>query len=130
MANDENTGVGTLGLERWVQFTYIVGALFTFWLLDHLVKEVWDIFDEPDPTLVTAISGVGAILLMVGLYKHAKTNKFVNECAGELSKVTWPTRKETQAQTVVVLIVSAIAAAILGVFDAVWSAVTDLIYKA
>jgi preprotein translocase subunit SecE len=43
--------------------------------------------------------------------------------------VSWPTRKETWSQTIVVLIVSVIAAIILGVYDAVWSHITDLIYN-
>ena len=46
----------------------------------------------------------------------------------ELSKVSWPTRKETWSQTIVVIIVSIIAAVILGVFDAVWAQITDFIY--
>ena len=53
---------------------------------------------------------------------------FVVEVCVELSKVTWPTRKETWSQTIVVIVVSIIAAIILGVFDAFWAQITDLIY--
>jgi preprotein translocase SecE subunit len=48
--------------------------------------------------------------------------------AVELASVTWPTRKETWGNTVVVFVVSLVAAIIIGLFDAGWSAVTDLIY--
>ena len=44
--------------------------------------------------------------------------------------MAWPSRKETSASTIVVIITSIIAAGILGAFDAVWSTITDLIYKA
>lgn len=118
-----------LGLERWVQFGFIGAALAVFWVLDHLVFDVWDAFAEPNPTLVTAAAAVVAIGGAVICYRVPKYYKFASEVASELSKVTWPTRKETWAQTVVVVIVSIIAAIILGVFDAAWAAVTDLIYK-
>ena len=62
-------------------------------------------------------------------YKHKEANAFAHESAAELSKVTWPTRQETWHNTVVTVIVSIIAAAILFAFDATWSAITDLIYK-
>ncbi|MCC6810654.1 MAG: preprotein translocase subunit SecE [Deltaproteobacteria bacterium] len=48
-----------------------------------------------------------------------------DEVALELSKVTWPSRQETWAATVVVIATVAISAAYLGVFDAVWSWASD-----
>ena len=50
------------------------------------------------------------------------------EIVVELSKVTWPTRKELSASTVVVIILSVIASIILGLFDFFWAWCTDLIY--
>ena len=50
------------------------------------------------------------------------------EIVNELAKVTWPTRKELSASTVVVIILSVIASIILGLFDFFWSWATDLIY--
>ena len=52
-----------------------------------------------------------------------------HEIVGELAKVTWPSREETQVSTIVVIVTSIIAAIIVGSFDAVWSTITDLIYK-
>jgi preprotein translocase subunit SecE len=51
-----------------------------------------------------------------------------NEVAGELKKVTWPTPKEVRTATMVVLVMSIISAIILGVFDLVWSNLTELVY--
>ncbi|MBI3786148.1 MAG: preprotein translocase subunit SecE [Deltaproteobacteria bacterium] len=42
---------------------------------------------------------------------------FLNEVWAELKKVHWPTRKETYAATLVVLIVTILVAAFLGVVD-------------
>lgn len=127
---DSRGGGVNLGIERWVQFAFIGAALFTFWFLDNAVHAVWNIFAEPDPTMVTAVSAVVAVVGAFVLYRAPRVNNWAHEVAAELAKATWPTRKETRSATVVVLIVSLIAAVILGVFDAGWAAVTDLIYGA
>lgn len=120
----------TLGIERWVQFAFIGLALVAFWLLDNLINDIWDAFREPNSTYVTALAAVISITGTIIAYKKPKYYKFVTEVSVELSKVRWPNRVETRAHTVVVVIVSIIAAVILGVFDAFWSGVTDLIYDA
>jgi preprotein translocase subunit SecE len=47
--------------------------------------------------------------------------EFLQECWVELKKVHWPTRKETQAATIVVIIGVTLVAAYLGVVDFVLS---------
>ncbi len=102
--------------------------------MDHLFADVAGFVAEqantadPNPTLLTAAAAVVSILLMAAFYRSPKIHKFSFEVASELQAVTWPTRQETWSNTMVVMIVSAIGAVILGLFDAAWSAVTDLIY--
>ena len=134
MSTPETTHSGTLGIERWVQFAYVAIFLLFFWLLDHLFANIGAFVSEKmntadmDPTLITAISVVVSLLLAFLMFRNKNINKFSYEVAHELEHVTWPSRKETWSNTLVVMFVSAISAVILGVFDAVWSAVTDLIY--
>jgi preprotein translocase subunit SecE len=131
MADSESgAGTRTLGLERWVQFGFIVGALFLFWFLNNLIWEVWNVFAQPDGTMATGAAAVAAVVTAFICYKAPGIRQWAQEVAFELSKVTWPSRQETWSATVIVLIVTAIAAVILGVFDTAWAAVTDLIYKA
>ena len=80
---------------------------------------------RPSPLRLASSAFIAAVVA----YRSKKVHTFVVEVCVELSKVTWPTRKETWSQTIVVLIVSVIAAVILGVYDAVWSHITDLIYN-
>ena len=47
-----------------------------------------------------------------------RSREFLEECWAELRKVHWPSRKETQAATVVVIIGVVIVALYLGVVDA------------
>jgi preprotein translocase subunit SecE len=51
----------------------------------------------------------------------SRSRAFLEECWAELKKVTWPSRKETQAATIVVVIGVLIVAVYLGVVDFVLS---------
>jgi preprotein translocase subunit SecE len=76
--------------------------------------------------IIGVLAGAGTALYM---WRHPKVNRLAVEVVTELSKVTWPTRKELSASTVVVIVVSIIASIILGVFDMFWAWATDLILK-
>ena len=43
--------------------------------------------------------------------------QFVKECAGELRKVTWPTRTDVLSSTKVVFVSTIVVAVILGLLD-------------
>lgn len=118
----------TLGLERWVQFGFVLVAILTFFLADKLIEFVWGYFAQPESAVVTGAAAILGIIVGYVAYRHPRLNPMAHEVAGELSKVTWPSRQETSYSTVVVIVTSIIAAAYLGAFDALWSTFTDLIY--
>ena len=119
----------TLGLARWVQYVFVVAGLFFLWFLDKLATLVWSNFAEPPATTITAISAVIGLGGAVALYRNERVHSLVTDVVTELAKVTWPTRQETYVSTIVVIVTSLIAAAIVGAFDFVWSFFTDLLYK-
>jgi len=47
----------------------------------------------------------------------SKIKKFIKEVRYELSKVTWPSRKELMGSTIVVIVVSIIVALYIGIVD-------------
>ncbi len=59
----------------------------------------------------------------------AKTNpfEFVQQVRSEVSKVTWPSRKETMITTVMVLIMSVLASLFFLAADQVLSSVVSLV---
>ena len=120
---------GSLGLTRWVQYVFVVTAAFFLWFLDKVATLVWQNFAEPPSFLVTALSAIAALGITVSLYRNERTHTLVTDVVTELAKVTWPSRKETYASTIVVIVTSLIAAAIVGAFDYVWSFLTDLLYQ-
>jgi len=130
LRDDELPIAGLLGLERWVQFAFVALAVFIVYVTDKLVTFVWEFWAEPSDTIVTAIAVALGLAGSFLAYQNDRFRDFCTEVVTELSKVTWPTREETWYSTLVVLTASFIAAVYTGMFDAIWSAVTDLIYSA
>jgi preprotein translocase SecE subunit len=124
----ENDAKPMGALIRWVQVAYMAFALILFWLLDKIGTAIWQIFAEPNPTLVTLGAAVVSTITTFTLYRSERVNQASHDVLGELMKVTWPSRRETQAATIVVIVASIIAAVIIGVLDAAWSKLTDVIY--
>jgi preprotein translocase subunit SecE len=118
----------TLGLERWVQFAFVAIAGLTFFIGDKLINFIWSYFADPKELLISGVSAILGLLTGYLLYRHPTVRPLADEVAMEMSKVTWPSRRETWYSTLVVIITSVIAAVYLGLFDTLWSAFTDLIY--
>jgi len=57
--------------------------------------------------------GIGAYLP----YRIEKIRLYLLEVITEVKKVVWPSKKETQAATIVVIIAVIISAIVLGIFD-------------
>ncbi len=132
----KNTSTATtLGLSKYVHVMYFVGTVVVGWLLVQITETVWTSLNlsvtavpPPSKALSLIIGGAGALILAFYLWRHPRVNNLAMEIVVELSKVTWPTRKELSASTVVVIILSVIASIILGLFDFFWAWCTDLIY--
>ncbi|MCP4602935.1 MAG: preprotein translocase subunit SecE [Proteobacteria bacterium] len=125
----------TLGLMKYVHVMFFTGTLIIGWLFSKIIDTVWTSLNlaiasvpPPSDAISIAVAGIGSVGLVVYLWRHPKVNRLALEIVTELSKVTWPTRKELSASTVVVIVLSIIAAIILGLFDFFLSAATDLIY--
>ncbi|MES3005899.1 MAG: preprotein translocase subunit SecE [Patescibacteria group bacterium] len=55
---------------------------------------------------------------------------YINETKAEMKHVTWPTQGQAVLYTILVVVLSLVIAAILGVFDAIFAAgLTQLISK-
>ena len=125
MAQQENAP------NKPVHLIYLCGAVLLFYVLQWTTDWVWGYFSPetiPSEFKITMISAVIAIATGTVMYRSDKYYGLANEVAGELKKVTWPTPKEVRAATVVVIVMAIISAIILGLFDMVWSNLTELVY--
>jgi len=128
LGGDTMAVTSLLGPERWVQFGFIGLAFVVFFFLDKVIGLVWERFAEPDPIISAISAGIVGVLVGFFAYTNPSTRKLADEVVTELSQVTWPSRDETYVSTVVVVVTSVVAALYTGMFDALWSAITDFVY--
>jgi preprotein translocase subunit SecE len=120
---------------KYVHVMFFSGALVIGWLFVRIVETVWTSLNltfaavpSPSNWIVMLLGGGSSIGLTIYLWRHPRVNHLAVEIVNELSKVTWPTRKELSASTVVVIVISIIASVIIGLFDFFWWWASDLIY--
>ena len=123
MAQQENAP------NKPVHLMYLVGAVILFYLLQWSIDWIWGYFTTPPGDFqISLMAAVGATVIGIYMYKNDKYYGLANEVASELKKVTWPTAKEVRSATIVVIVMAIVSALILGLFDFVWSNLTELVY--
>lgn len=122
--------------SRWAHLVFALGGFAAAWLLTNFIEDMWAMAWSywpqylPRPSTLTAnISGIGvALIATVIAWRKERWFKFVVEVIVEFSQVTWPTKAETRAATIVVIVITLISSGILALMDTTWSKVTDLLY--
>jgi preprotein translocase subunit SecE len=120
--------------KRYVIIFYALTAIVIGFFLEHVLQNVFAVARVNDAPVVlgytlSTLLGFGAALaLAVSLWRWVRTRTLALQVADELRRVTWPSLRETRAATIAVIVASAIAAVILGVFDFVWNWLSQQIY--
>jgi preprotein translocase subunit SecE len=114
-----------MGPNKFVHLTFAVGALLAAFVISRAVDWGWSYFTKPNDLVVNLLAIVVAGGAAIATYRNERAYSSIVEVTRELEKVTWPTRKETSAATVVVLVTVMISAIILSSFDALWAAFTN-----
>ena len=113
-----------------------VAGFAVFFVVDKLLTTLAEtdfgrnLVGASNPMIITTSAGIIGLLSALAGYRHPVARKLADEVVAELSEVTWPTRDETYTSTVVVIITSLVAAVFTGTFDALWSALTNIVYAA
>jgi preprotein translocase subunit SecE len=112
-----------------VHLIYLCGGVFLFYVFQWSIDWVWGYFGSPPSEIKsTLLAALVAFSVGTALYRNDRIYTLANEVASELKKVTWPTAKEVRLATVTVIAMAIVSAIILGVFDTVWSKLTELVY--
>ena len=112
-----------------VHLIYLCGAVLLFYLLQWSIDWIWGYFaTAPSESKITLMAAIGASVAGIVLYRNDRVYHLANEVSSELKKVTWPTAKEVRAATLVVIVMAIVSAIILGLFDFVWTNLTELVY--
>ena len=121
--------------QRYVVAGVVGLAVILGLSLAHGLQWIWTEFGLTDPFIfgvrdlpLTSVLGYG-LAAAAGFFvlKHGKTHALAVEIVDELARVTWPSREETGNATVVVIVTVLVCSVYLGVFDAFWMWVTNMI---
>jgi len=115
--------------RKWVHVLFACGGLVLAWLLAKCGEWAWSYFGKPNTFAVGSGAFLVAGVVAFVAWRNEQLFTLATEVTAELSKVTWPSRKETVNSTLIVIVTTIVAAALLGLFDATWSAVTRAIYR-
>jgi len=112
--------------QKWVNLVFtavsILVAASAFVGLSKIsaVYNFESTFKQIDLAIRFGSIGLGVITGLT-LYLKQESNAFMNEVILEMSRVTWPSQKDTTNATIWVVLFVLIAGAILGAFDSLWS---------
>jgi preprotein translocase subunit SecE len=114
-----------MGPNKFVHLVFALAALLVAFIVSKITDFTWSYFAKPNDLIVNAIALLVAGTAAVVAYRNEQVFASVVEVTRELEKVTWPTRKETSAATIVVIVTVLISALILSSFDVLWSKLTS-----
>lgn len=125
-----------LGYKRYVYAAYLAGAMLVGFLVAKIGHVAWyrlgqwkPEFGEPKDELLFPIAGVIGVLVALYYWRKPDSRQYADEVAEELSKVTWPSRKEVTNSTTVVVLTTLIMTVFFALMDQFWKYVTDHIYS-
>lgn len=112
--------------QKWVNLSYLAVAALLGYLVFAFAQKMAGVYDleariRNIDLIVRLISlALGGLAFLI-LYRNERANEFMGEVVLELSRVTWPTQKETTSATFIVIIMVLISGMVLGFFDFVWT---------
>lgn len=122
--------------SRWAHACFAVGGLLAIWIMTHFVEDVWAFaqsvwtqLPRVDTVMAKGIGIVVGLIITIWAWRKERYFKFITEVVVEVSQITWPTRAETRAATVVVVTITAICACLLWGMDVFWAFATDWLYE-
>jgi preprotein translocase subunit SecE len=121
--------------SRWAHLIFVLGGFMAAWVLAHAIEDIWAVLWSYYPyigraeAMTSNIAGI-SIALAGTIYAWRRRDyfKFTTEVVVEISQVTWPTRPEIRAATIVVIVLTLICSVLLFAMDQVWSTATNLLY--
>jgi preprotein translocase subunit SecE len=124
-----------LGYQRYVYAAYMAFAMLAGFLAAKIGHASWyrlgqwkPELGEPKDELIYPVAGAIGVIIAVYYWRKAEARQYANEVAEELSKVTWPTRKEVTNSTTVVVLTTLFATVFFALMDRFWGFITDKIY--
>lgn len=112
--------------QKWVTVSYLMAAVLVGYIVFAMSLKFVGIYDLETrirnvELIVRGLSVLLGAIVFFMLMRHQKANQFMNEVMIELSRVAWPTQKETTSATMIVIIMVVISGMVLGLLDYLWT---------
>jgi preprotein translocase subunit SecE len=145
-ADVEAAATTSLGTARYVIAAFLVAGMLAAYFSGKLLGSAWSHLAEW-PAAVRAVPQLlsvsederGSITLVAGAvvggglvirsFRNVETRRWADDVAGELAKVTWPSKETVTNGTVIVVVATVVATIYVTLLDRFWGFVTDLIYR-
>ncbi len=125
-----------LGYLRFVYAAYMAAAIIVSFIAEKIGHVAWyrlgqwnPSFGEPHDEVLYPFAAAIGIGVSLYYWRKPEAREYSNEVAEELSKVSWPTRKEVMNSTTVVVLTTIFATVFFALMDQFWKYVTDKIYS-
>jgi preprotein translocase subunit SecE len=125
-----------LGYKRYVYAAFLAGAVLVGFLFAKIGHVSWyrlgqwkPELGEPKDELLFPLAGLVGVAVALYYWRRPDARQYADEVAEELSKVSWPSRKEVTSSTTVVVMTTIFATVFFALMDQFWKFVTDKIYS-
>jgi preprotein translocase subunit SecE len=143
----EGQAPAQFGVEKYVHSAFLFGALLVAYLMGKVLLAGWNSLadwplavgyapflisytEESRASLTLIVGAVVGLLIVLRYYRRPAVRTWATEVAGELARVTWPSKEATTNGTLVVLIAGAVATIYVTLLDRFWGYLTNLVYGA
>jgi preprotein translocase subunit SecE len=124
-----------MGFQRFVYAAFFGMGIAVAFLATKIVHAAWTKLamtrpdlGEPRDELVYPISAVIGLAVTLFYFKRQSSRQYAEEVASELSKVSWPGKREVGNSTFVVVATTIAATIFFAVLDGFWRWATDKFY--
>jgi preprotein translocase subunit SecE len=135
------------GVEKYVHAAFFAAAILAAFLGGKMLLSLWNNvvewpaavralpvlleYTEEERGNITLIIGtVLGVFTILRYYRRPSVRSWATSVAGELARVTWPSKDTVTNGTIVVLVAGAIATVYVALLDRLWSYLTNLVYGA
>jgi preprotein translocase subunit SecE len=124
-----------LGFRRFVYAAYFAGAIAIAFMTSKVVDLAWGrlaqwkpTIGEPRDEIVMPAAAIFGAIAAFYYWRRTRARQLAEQVAEELSKVTWPDRKEVTNSTFVVIVTTLVSTIFFALMDRFWGFVTNLVY--
>ncbi len=126
-----------MSVARYVNLSFVTIGIILYMVLGSFFSATIELFGSSANFAVLGsnfrlghlLAMAGSITVTILLRRSEKVNDYAMEVATEISKVTWPTWKDTKRATLVVIVTTVVLSIVLGLLDLIWSSLSRAFYS-